>query len=653
MKTLRIASIAALAAGLVGGVLALRPGFYEGGERTTPLAEIEHYGDRNSWRAPLPEDALASPSIEVLEDGRPLGPAVDPVLDWRRIHERGEGAYGRSEMEDENDRILFSTRDNSSPLGNGRVYAVRYVPRAIDRRTLAWLALLLAALSALLAWTTRALALPVERRSEVLARARRLAASPSLLAAIVLAPALLARAPYWRLPNVFEDSAGYFELTDELAAGGAPDFAHRPPGYPVFLHAVFAAGGDLTTVVVVQSALALAAALFLVGCVRRVHGALALPAAIAVAAYLASPSPPLYEFSILSESLYVTGLLLVFGALLVAVHGGGARWGVLASSAVAAVILTRAAGFYLIVTLALAMAFLLRTRAGWRRVLGLALPLPLALLGMATYNARIRGEFTPNAAGESNLVGATGTFLTERDDFPPAVNEAIRRSRARLSPRDREVVERSWDPDRLWPIYLDDYNYAAHRTVAPAIREADLGPAESRRLLGEVAFHAIRTHPWLYAKFVWTNVHRSFTSYTVNPHFPPTYQLELHTRIFLDQRTLAAFRAHDTSPRTPSRLPATVEEAYRLLVHGHRLVAKSGVWIALWLVSFLTSLNRCLRSRGRDPAGAYLLLLTSAAIGAGLLTSLVELAIERYAYTWEFVFYLSPVLAAAALRRSR
>jgi len=77
------------------------------------------------YLAQIPADLLSdresSSSLEVLEDGRPLGPAHSSHFD---IRELGCGRYSHWGKQ-----LYFSTSDNSNPLTNGRRYRVIEVRR--------------------------------------------------------------------------------------------------------------------------------------------------------------------------------------------------------------------------------------------------------------------------------------------------------------------------------------------------------------------------------------------------------------------------------------------------------------------------------------------------------------------------------------------
>ena len=104
-------------------------------EGTIDTASIARRGDSPVWVAPLPyatswlrpladvEGAPPRSDLELLENGRPLGPAHadSPAL------ERGGGAFSHTS---DGSSVAFTTTDSSDPRSNGRIYSYRTRLRA-------------------------------------------------------------------------------------------------------------------------------------------------------------------------------------------------------------------------------------------------------------------------------------------------------------------------------------------------------------------------------------------------------------------------------------------------------------------------------------------------------------------------------------------
>ena len=75
-------------------------------------------------------------------------------------------------------------------------------------------------------------------------------------------------------------------------------------------------------------------------------------------------------------------------------------------------------------------------------------------------------------------------------------------------------------------------------------------------------------------------------------------------------------------------------------------------WVWGYLVVLALSLAQLLRSRGRHLGAFLLFILTLVALGAGLVVSLVEIALNRYSCPTQFVFYLTVAVAPLLWNRS-
>lgn len=78
---------------------------------------------QNAWVMPAPDPALWC--VELLEDGKPLGPEGSLHDD---IRERGRGAWSHWNF-GLRTQVMFSTSDNTDPNENGRKYELRVTPR--------------------------------------------------------------------------------------------------------------------------------------------------------------------------------------------------------------------------------------------------------------------------------------------------------------------------------------------------------------------------------------------------------------------------------------------------------------------------------------------------------------------------------------------
>jgi 4-amino-4-deoxy-L-arabinose transferase-like glycosyltransferase len=216
-------------------------------------------------------------------------------------------------------------------------------------------------------------------------------------------PLTIDAADYERHARSIADGHGF--PPSQLASGPS---AYRPPGYPVFLAAVYKiTGGGWPTARYVECLVGtLTVALVGLLAVSFWDRRLAL-----IATAIAAIFPPMINIStaVLSEAIFVP---LVLGATLVVLHGRAAanrtRWVVLAGVLVGLAWLARGNGFLLLLPFA---AALWQRRQGWRAAAMPALLVAMTLLTIAPWtirNAIVMHAFVP-VSNESGLTLA-GTY---------------------------------------------------------------------------------------------------------------------------------------------------------------------------------------------------------------------------------------------------
>jgi hypothetical protein len=134
----------------------------------------------------------------------------------------------------------------------------------------------------------------------------------------------------WR--GILVDSEGYLELANNLLRDGIygsvsqPDLdLFRTPGYPVFLALILAlTGGSLRTVVIIQFLLVLVTAYLLYETGRSMG--MEKVGLLAGSMLLLSPNALFWSTTIMTETLFTTGLILAFLLMVKSVDGKFPTW---------------------------------------------------------------------------------------------------------------------------------------------------------------------------------------------------------------------------------------------------------------------------------------------------------------------------------------
>ena len=387
----------------------------------------------------------------VYENGKTV--AFPNAAGWDVVATQGGGRFHLSDG-----TIFLSATDNSNPRVNGRSYSlVRPYPTSHRVLQASWALAALGTLAVLmLRWR---------------AVGRFLANPPFLLIALCLLGLLAANRAWlfvdYPLVAIHPDSRSYYSPGRTAQHGELPNFGIRPPVYPLFLWGVFSLVDRALFLAFCQTVLTFVASLLLVYGAYRWKPVLAWPTLIVIALFLFGFTTIEHDTAMLSESVYTSCLMLSFAGLIIGLRDWQWGWLALSSAAMALAILTRPAGMFLIVTYALITAWLLWKRVSWRPLLAFAIPFPLLMVTMSVYNQLHVDVFAPTTWGEANLAVATFLYWETDPGYPPEVNRDIERIRQIIDDRHREtkqdpnLLDRSWDPNQLSPIFVNSFSAPA------------------------------------------------------------------------------------------------------------------------------------------------------------------------------------------------
>jgi hypothetical protein len=486
---------------------------------------------------------------------------------------------------------------------------------------------------------------------------------------LLLGVVVLTRLPfflYYPVVGIASDSPSYVRLVDAARQGVWPHFIIRTPGYPLLIGLVTHFVDRWLAVIFAQCLLSLGAGLFLVYAVNRLCRWLTLPAALAMCGFLGGGQALVYDTGAISESLYASLLLVSTSGLILALARRKAGWFALASGAMAASILVRPSGAYLLVIYSLTLMFLFWNRFPLRALAAFLAPLPVILLALCAYNLFTLGNFTLSPYGEENLVGATILYWEPDPSLPDFVNQAMgdlpeSYRKANISTDDLKIVRHSWDPALLYNIYLNSYNPLTHNeqwAFGTHFHHGDY--LATRAYIRQACFVAIRHHPNLYAKFVLVNMLMFFESIDLKFDFDAVLALrakqnyasgsdrEYNIDYAKEYRTAGPPPGVTiTGSKSGANVVLSLPVLHRIqlkLQAWHQRLFERIVWVWAYFFAFLLSLAKLAGSRCRHLGAFLLTLLTLMALGSAAVVCLVETACDRYSYPTQFVYYLSVAL---------
>lgn len=237
------------------------------------------------------------------------------------------------------------------------------------------------------------------------------------------------------VPEFRKDWGSYYDVVREILAGDAPNVTGRPPGYPLFVILGLKLTGSHVGLVALQSALTLGALLFATYVAWRVDRWFGAFTAVAFAIFSLRQTGVRIDNLVLTEPLYRALIIYSVAALIHGLATGRARWLALASASSAALIMTKPAGQWILVLVAIAVAGLLLGRfaqAGtskWRLAAAAVLPGFIVLSSLSAYNKITAGTYAWSSNGGVNLASTTWYLWAESNWLTDVQNEVVRKTR--------------------------------------------------------------------------------------------------------------------------------------------------------------------------------------------------------------------------------
>jgi len=510
---------------------------------------------------------------------------------------------------------------------------------------------------------------------------------------IFLTTFTLTRLPYflfYRIVTLDPDSAGYVQIVDQINKGFAPHLSIRTPGYPLFLKTVFAFFSSNLSVAAVQHALSLLTGLLFIGVIASVfreRPRWAILSALAFSAFISIGWHVQSDSSLMSDSLAISMMVLFLSLLILGLRRHKSLDLILASSALAASILVRPSAMSLVIAVVLAIVFMVRNGYGPRLQLSLTLPLAAILMALMGYNALTIHSFTVTSFTEHAMISFTSTFLEPDPNYGPAANEAIEQCRRALGPKERQILEVSWNPVELSWIFRKYYEQNRMRIVNAMLaheppEEFDLYQ-KWRPLWRRMAMDAVRQYPRTMLKYAFANLvlifydntwHQTdvyggwqrnfvatpllikdFSSFGITES---SFNRRFNTRSYAETLTPLSFahflmreniRFAGKAGPPKSRWRRLFEGGHRRWLKIHGFLFRNPLWTLAFLAAFVFSMIRTIRTGFRHYGAFVLLLLTGSAAAYGVFLAFSSLPYLRYTYALEFVYYLSPFLWPIAL----
>lgn len=529
---------------------------------------------------------------------------------------------------------------------------------------------------------------------------------------VFVIPFIITRLPFflhYPCVSIDPDYLHYYMIVDQINKGLFPTFIIRTPGYPIFLKMIFTFFNHNMAVVFMQNILSLFVGLFFIFIIFKVYTNrfkyLPLLAAIGMAAFISSSNHLIADTTLLTESLFVNSIILFFSLFILALHRKKNRLWVLCSFIMAAVILIRPTGIFLVLIFLIILVFLfvrgMPPPAGQssgdlffhrflkvikkKEVLSFSLPFIGILFLLSVYNYFTIGVFTFSGQySQHALISFTATFLEKKETYKPQINKIIDESKKEIKRRHKAAVEESWNHWKLNRALRRYYNknrdFIFESLLSLEKKDSYILYMKWRPLLSDMGWTAIKKNPVTYLKYVYTNLFFYFFHNMKDPDFyrelqkrywtslnrksfyqeylPNSISLRMYykkdyvetlsddfLKSFLKElwqpRTLSKFKIGNVEEKEVHIEPTFLQGVHKIYKKIYNVLFRNIIWTFIFLFALVFSFYKLVKSRFRHKGSLIMFTLTLAALLHGLIICMFSFAISRYSYTTEFAFYLS------------
>ncbi|MES0337306.1 MAG: glycosyltransferase family 39 protein [Candidatus Magnetobacterium sp. LHC-1] len=508
---------------------------------------------------------------------------------------------------------------------------------------------------------------------------------------------------YYPMVTLTPDSWTYSMLAFNILEGVPPQFDHRTPGYPLFIALVFKLfTGTNLSLAMTQSLVCLGAMLLFVYVIFRHLGArTALYTAMALTAASNTITFVWSETTYMTESLYVSFLIMSLACLIHALHGRNTLcWG-MTSLLMGYTVWIRPGGLFLVISISLITVYLIKNSYPRRTALSFVTPFAMMMLSLATYNLCTIGSFTLSPFGANNIFAVTMPFMETPKSLPPQVGKAFVDSvTPRVPINVRDTINNSWDIKELRNAFFAVYpqNLAVTLELKNILQPP---PGTATPLMGlypymkNIARTSIKAHPILYAKFVGTmflyyflnvgedeasltakeDIYNSvirYNIYTLISHYNTMKTANTTQNAAIIRQTLNEY-ADPFPPKYPFYamvlgkqgdgvklellLVRLKETGFQSLstsyLRYHKLLFKNIAWVMLYLLAFSYGIYVLCKGRFSDVPSLIVVVIGSVPVLSAVLGSLMSVAYIRYSYVVEFCYYLTVALLPTLLIRKK
>lgn len=493
--------------------------------------------------------------------------------------------------------------------------------------------------------------------------------------AVITAVFLLTRLMYYLyypVVDISADSASYCAIALKMLDLSFPLFDMRTPGYPFLLTFVFLISKNFILTYVFQSLIALFSALFLYRTICRYYTSEALYFAAAISVFITSTFFLVLEFSVLSESLFVSFIMINCSYLLRSLKDNRTSDWILFSVTAAILIIIRPAALFLIPVIFVILVFFIINKYDIRKYTSLILPMTVLILSMCAYNYFTLKKFTISPVGDLSFFATTILYMEESPDYPPEINSAIKITLDSIPKKERAYVKDPKEIKKLFRIFNDNL-FRSWRFVGFVMKEdSTLTYMDIQPYLAQITKKAIINNPAVYARILISNLYQFMNNISEEMKFFSQLSRS-YQRIYADNYYVKILEddywEQFYSDKTAA---AEVIELYNMQVNDHgrfeyvkysdgsvlfqdtllkqmfevyerfcNYLFRNIIWIYIFIMNFALSAYMVIKTKFKDPGIFIPFIFGFMFMMNALFISILGTSITRYSYILEFILYFS------------
>lgn len=477
---------------------------------------------------------------------------------------------------------------------------------------------------------------------------------------------------YYPVMDISADSASYCAIALKLLDLTPPLLDMRTPGYPLLLTISFLISKNFVITYIFQSLITYISAIFFYRSLCIYYASVAIYFAAAISVFITSTFYLVLEYSVLSESLFVSLLMICCSCLVISFYNNRTINWILFSVSAALVIIVRPVGLFLLPVILVVLIFFFVNKYKSKNYIAVVLPVSILIISLCTYNYFTLKKFTISPAGDLSFFATTILYMEESPEYPSEINSAIKLTLDSIPKKEKAYVKDPKEIKKLFRIFNDNL-FRSWRFVGFVMKEnSSLTYMDINPYLVRITKDAIRRNPGVYTRIVISNLYqflsnisdemllfdqlsRTYKRIYVDNYYVKILEDEYWEQFYSDKTSAAevidlyqkqvqdhgSFEYVKYSEDTVSFQDTLLKQIYVYYEKICNYLFRNIIWMFIFLLTFIISTYKVINTKFRDPGFFIPFVFGIMFIVNALFISILGTSITRYSYTVEFILYFS------------